>query len=118
MADFTAFQNILPDPNNRINNAGADNSASDAGAYGPGYSKVSFSSNQTVLRDRTNSGRLLARAKTGHTWKIKISYNPMTREEFEPVNTFLLAEQKQNFYEPFDSCYCLIRLKLRTVFLF
>ena len=99
MGNFTAFQNILPDPNNKLNNSGAINSASDAGAYGPGYSAVSFSSNQTVLRDRTNSGRLLARAKTGHTWKIKISYNPMTREEFEPVNTFLL--QRRGALNPF-----------------
>jgi hypothetical protein len=99
MGNFTAFQNILPDPNNRINNAGADHSATDAGAYGAGYSAVSFSSNQKVLRDRTNSGRLLARAKTGHNWKIKISYNPMTREEFEPINTFLL--QRRGALNPF-----------------
>ena len=114
MGNFTAFQNILPDPNNRINNAGADNSATDAGAYGAGYSAVSFSSNQKVLRDRTNSGRLLARAKTGHNWKIKISYNPMTREEFEPINTFLL--QRRGALNPFFVSLPQYRLPQNTAF--
>ena len=114
MGNFTAFQNILPDPNNRINNAGADNSATDAGAYGAGYSAVSFSSNQKVLRDRTNSGRLLARAKTGHNWKIKISYNPMTREEFEPINTFLL--QRRGALNPFFVSLPQYRLPRDTAF--
>jgi hypothetical protein len=114
MGNFTAFQNILPDPNNKLNNSGAVNSASDAGAYGPGYSAVTFSSNQTVLRDRTNSGRLLARAKTGHTWKIKISYNPMTREEFEPVNTFLL--QRRGALNPFFVSLPQYRLPRDTAF--
>lgn len=114
MGNFTAFQNTLPDPNNRINNAGADNSATDAGAYGAGYSAVSFSSNQKVLRDRTNSGRLLARAKTGHNWKIKISYNPMTREEFEPINTFLL--QRRGALNPFFVSLPQYRLPQNTAF--
>lgn len=114
MGNFTAFQNILPDPNNTINNAGADNSATDAGAYGAGYSAVSFSSNQKVLRDRTNSGRLLARAKTGHNWKIKISYNPMTREEFEPINTFLL--QRRGALNPFFVSLPQYRLPRDTAF--
>ena len=114
MGNFTAFQNILPDPNNRINNAGADNSATDVGAYGAGYSAVSFSSNQKVLKDRTNSGRLLARAKTGHNWKIKISYNPMTREEFEPINTFLL--QRRGALNPFFVSLPQYRLPRNTAF--
>lgn len=95
MANFSTFQNILPDPNNRITDAGA----AGGGSYGAGYSAVTFSSNQKVLRDRTNSGRLIARAKTGHNWRIKISYNPMTREEFEPINTFLL--QRRGALNPF-----------------
>ena len=95
MADFSTFQNILPDPNNRITDAGA----ASGGSYGAGYSAVTFSSNQKVLRDRTNSGRLIARAKTGHNWRIKISYNPMTRDEFEPINTFLL--QRRGALNPF-----------------
>lgn len=95
MGDFSTFQNILPDPNNRITDAGA----ASGGSYGAGYSAVTFSSNQNILRDRTNSGRLIARAKTGHNWRIKISYNPMTRDEFEPINTFLL--QRRGALNPF-----------------
>jgi len=82
MASFTSFQNVLPDPNNSIGNAGQS-----TGTAGPGYASVSVTSEQPMLRDRTNSGRILARSVAGHTWKIKISYNPMTREDFEPVYT-------------------------------
>ncbi len=86
MPTFTNFQNILPDPNNSIASAGQATGA----VKGPGFASVSFSSEQKVLRDLTNSGRLLARAKTGHKWKMKISYNPMTRTDFEPVYNFLM----------------------------
>lgn len=85
MATFSSFQDILPDPNNPIGDAGQP-----AGTAGPGFAAVSISSEQRTLRDRTNSGRILARAKTGHKWKIKIQYNPMTRADFEPVYNFLL----------------------------
>lgn len=85
MATFTDFQNVLPDPNNTLGSAGQV-----AGSAGPGYSSVSVTSEQPMLRDRTNSGRILARSVAGHKWKFKISYNPMTREDFEPVYTFLL----------------------------
>ena len=85
MASFSSFQNILPDPNNEIGDAGQV-----SGTAGPGFASVSISSEQKTLRDRTNSGRILARAKTGHKWNIKIKYNPMTRADFEPVYNFLL----------------------------
>lgn len=85
MANFSSFQNILPDPNNQIGSAGQV-----TGTAGPGFASVSISSEQRTLRDRTNSGRILARAKTGHKWNIKIQYNPMTRADFEPVYNFLL----------------------------
>ena len=88
MASFTNFQNVLPDPNNTIGSAGQV-----AGSAGPGYASVSITSEQPMLRDRTNSGRILARAVAGHKWKIKISYNPMTRADFEPVYTFLLQRR-------------------------
>ena len=94
MASFTSFQNVLPDPNNSIGNAGQS-----TGTAGPGYASVSVTSEQPMLRDRTNSGRVLARSVAGHTWKIKISYNPMTREDFEPVYTFLL--QRRGPLNPF-----------------
>jgi|14BtaG_2_1085337.scaffolds.fasta_scaffold12277_2 hypothetical protein len=83
---FNNFQNILPDPNNSIADAGQATGS----VKGPGFSSVSFTSEQKVLKDSTNSGRLLARAKAGHKWKMKISYNPMTRTDFEPVYNFLM----------------------------
>jgi len=86
MSTFTNFQNILPDPNNSIANAGQATGTT----KGPGFASISFSSEQKILKDLTNSGRLLARAKTGHKWKMKISYNPMTRADFEPVYNFLM----------------------------
>ena len=91
---FSTFQNILPDPNNTIGDAGQS-----AGSAGPGFASVKFTSEQPTLRDRTNSGRLLARAIVSHKWKINIRYNPMTRAEFEPVYSFLL--QKRGGLNPF-----------------
>ena len=82
---FSAFQNVLPDPNNTIGRAGQA-----AGNAGPGFATVKFTSEQPLLRDRTNSGRILARSIVAHRWKINITYNPMTRDEFEPVYSFLL----------------------------
>lgn len=94
MASFTNFQNVLPDPNNSIGNAGQS-----TGSYGPGYASVSVTSEQPMLRDSTNSGRILARSVAAQKWNIKITYNPMTREEFEPVYTFLL--QRRGPINPF-----------------
>ena len=99
MSAFTDFQNILPDPNNAISYAGDDDSASVGRATGPGFASVKFSSEQPLMRDRTNSGRLLTRAIAFHKWKISITYNPMTREEFEPVHNFLL--QRRGSLSPF-----------------
>lgn len=73
---------ILPDPNNTFN-----------GEYGPGFKSVSLISNQPVLKSRTNSGRVVTRAKAAQYWEINISYNPMTREEFDIVYSFLLAKR-------------------------
>ena len=63
MADFssTGFQNVLPDPNNTIDYAGSPGTNTGY-AGGPGYSSVQLTSEQKTLRDRTNSGRILARA--------------------------------------------------------
>ena len=85
---FNAFQNILPDVNNTIGDAGQV-----AGSAGPGFASVKFTSEQPMLRDRTNSGRILARSIVAHKWKIAITYNPMTRADFEPVFNFLLQRR-------------------------
>ena len=48
---------------------------------------------------RTNSGRVLTRSIAGHKWNINITYNPMTRDQFEPVYSFLL--EKNGRLNPF-----------------
>ena len=90
MATFTSFQNILPDPNNRISYAGDSNASNAGSALGQGYASVQLSSEQKTLKDRTNSGRVLARAVAAHKWKIAIKYNPMTQIQFDPIYAFLL----------------------------
>ena len=84
-----AFQNILPDPNNTIGDTGK---ATVNGA-GPGYKSVSVTSKQDVMNDRTNSGRVITRIASGHSWELAITYNPLTRSEFEPLNSFLLHKK-------------------------
>lgn len=84
-----AFQNVLPDPNNTIGDTGK----ATVGGAGPGYKSVSVTSKQDVMNERTNSGRLITRIASGHSWEVSIAYNPLTREEFEPLNSFLLHKK-------------------------
>ena len=94
MATDTTLLDTLPDPNNGIGQAG------ESGAIlGPGYSAVQLSSEHEILNTRTNSGRLISRQLSGHKWTINISYNPMTREQFEPVFSFLA--EKRGSLTPF-----------------
>lgn len=95
---FTDYQNILPTPSFKIGDAG-QNEADGGNTAGPGYASVKLSSNEKVMKNRTNSGRYTARTAAYHMWKINISYNPMTQAEFMPVYTFLL--EKQGSLKPF-----------------
>lgn len=95
MGAFTSFQNILPDPNNPIGSAGQADSTN--GLVGPGFASVKLSSDQPYVTDKTNSGRILARAIASHKWKVNITYNPMTREQFDPVYTFLIQRKGPMF---------------------
>jgi|14BtaG_2_1085337.scaffolds.fasta_scaffold02619_2 hypothetical protein len=88
MAQFTNFQDVLPDPNNTIGDAGQV-----AGTAGPGYASVRLSSENSTMRTRTNSGRLISRAIGYHLWKISIEYNPMTREDFQRIYNFLIHKR-------------------------
>ena len=94
MSTFTTYLNTLPDPNNGIADAGQAGTTK-----GPGYSAIKLSSEHVIANTRTNSGRLVSRESAGHKWNIGITYNPLTREEFEPVYTFLL--QKRGSLSPF-----------------
>lgn len=86
MATFTSFSDLLPDPNNKINNAGA---ADTSGTAGPGFAKIKFASNNQTQVSRTISGRGVTAAPSYHNWSFDINYNPMTRDEFDPVASFL-----------------------------
>lgn len=94
MATFSEFTNILPDPNNLIGEAGQA-----GGNGGPGFASIKLASEHKQMNTRTNSGRLISRELSGHKWNIDLTYNPMTRTEFEPVYSFLL--QKRGSLSPF-----------------
>ena len=93
---FSSFANRLPDPAFKITEAGEN---SNSGLAGPGFASVKFTSEQPVSISRANSGRVISRAIVSHKWKINITYNPMTRDEFEPVYNFLL--EKRGRLKPF-----------------
>ena len=97
MATFTNFTDRLPDPNWGVNDAG-DGHATNF-VEGPGFASVKFTSKQPVSYSRTNSGRVTTRAIVGQSFSINISYNPMTRDEFEPIYNFLL--EKRGRLKPF-----------------
>ena len=86
-----AFTHVLPDPNNPITPAGA--STGTLPVNGPGYASVSLKSQLPSMTTRTNSGRAIVRNIAGHKWDISISYNPLTRAEFEPMHAFLLQKK-------------------------
>ena len=88
MGAFTEFQNTLPDPNNAIGSGGQA-----SGTNGPGFAAIKFTSESPVQVSRTNSGRVITRSVAGHKWNISITYNPMTRDDFEPVFSFLLQQK-------------------------
>ena len=93
---FSSFADRLPDPNYKITEAGEN---SNSGTAGPGFASVKFTANQPVSFSRTNSGRVTTRSIVGHHWSIDIAYNPMTRDEFEPIYNFLL--EKRGRLKPF-----------------
>jgi len=99
MATFSTFLDILPDPNNPTGISGQALATSSGGTNGPGFASVSFSSEAPIQISRTNSGRVLTRSIAGHKWSIQIKYNPMTRDQFEPVFSFLL--EKNGRLNPF-----------------
>lgn len=96
MATFTTFSDLLPDPNNKINNAGAVDAS---GSAGPGFAKIKFTSDNTTQVSRTISGRGVTASPSYHKWSFDISYNPMTRAEFDPVGAFL--ESRRGRLNPF-----------------
>lgn len=99
MSNFASFADILPDPANDISDSGSTVSSDTGAVYGPGFASVKFTSNAPTMVGKTNSGRLVSRRVAGQNWKISIKYNPMTRDQFEPIYNFLLFHGRLNpFY--------------------
>jgi len=96
MAAFSSFSNRLPDPNYAIANTGEGGT----GTVGPGFATVKVTANQPTSVSITNSGRATARSIAGHRWRIAITYNPLTRAEFEPIYNFLL--ERRGRLKPFE----------------
>ena len=92
MATFTSFLDILPDPNNPIGAAGQALATGSGGVDGPGFTSITFQSNSPTQVSRSNSGRVTTRTMAGHRWNISINYNPLTRDQFEPIYSFLLEK--------------------------
>ena len=92
MPTFTSFANDLPDPNFKIGYYGATDTQTEA-KPGPGFASVRLTNDQKMLVSRTNSQRILARSVAGQKWNVDINYHPMTREQFEPVYSFLLRQK-------------------------
>jgi hypothetical protein len=97
MPTFTVFSDTLPTPNYKIGTAGQ---GSPQGTIeGPGYASLKVDSVNQIMRDKTNSGRLITRSVAAHRWEVDIQYNPMTRAEFNPISSFL--QEKQGGLKPF-----------------
>ena len=88
---YTSFQTILPDPNNGV--AAGGQSSSVSGDKGPGFASISITSGSPIQVSTTNSGRVTTRGIAGHKYTMSITYNPMTRDSFEPVYNFLLEKR-------------------------
>lgn len=90
MPAFTNFNERLPDPTFGVNDFGVVDAA---GVRGPGFASVRLSSSEDNQVSRTRSGRGVHRSSETQFWNISIRYNPMTREEFDVVDTFLQARK-------------------------
>jgi len=85
-----AYMTTLPDPYNKILDSGIQDAT---GTAGPGFATVKVNSNQPTMSSRTNGARVVSRSLATQYWSVDISYNPLTRDQFEPVNSFLMSKQ-------------------------
>jgi len=98
MAEFNTFANRLPDPVYGVAETGENVNAT--ANYGPGFATVKVTSEQPISVSTTNSGRTITRSVAAHRWKIAITYNPMTRDDFEPIYNFLM--ERRGRLKPFE----------------
>ncbi len=90
MVTFTTFNDRLPDPTFGVNDSGVVDAA---GVKGPGFASVRLSSSEDTQVSRTISGRGVHRTTATQHWEMSIKYNPLTRDQFDVVNTFLQARK-------------------------
>jgi hypothetical protein len=86
-----AIQNTLPDPNNTITPSGE--STGSGAVAGPGFSAVTVGSKQPISINRSNSGLAFRSVNKYQNFTVNISYNKLTKEEFNIVYSFLLEKQ-------------------------
>jgi hypothetical protein len=82
---FPDFSNILPNPYRPIGQAGQYSPDGTSG----GFASVKVSSVDSLMSSTTDSGRKTTTPASYHKWNIDIAYNPMTREDFQSIYTFL-----------------------------
>jgi hypothetical protein len=97
MATFTNFSNVLPTPLVRWGDAGEENAIT--GNFGAGFAGVKLTSESPKLKSMPNSARREIQEASHQIWNISITYNPMTRDDFDPIFSFL--RRKSMFMEPF-----------------
>jgi len=61
----------------------------------PVASSASISSQQNTIVSTTTSGRRQARQIDGQRFRMTISFPPMTRAEFAPINAFIMKQRSQ-----------------------
>ena len=69
------------------------------GKSSAGFKSVQVTSKAPIMRSRTQSGKLITRSASYHSFSLNISYNKLLKEEFMPLYTFLL--EKQGSLKPF-----------------
>ena len=61
----------------------------------PTANSVSIGSQQNTIVSTTTSGRRQARQIDGQRFRLTISFPPMTRAEFSPINAFIVKQRSQ-----------------------
>jgi len=61
----------------------------------PVANSASISSQQNTIVSTTTSGRRQARQIDGQRFRMTISFPPMTRTEFSPINAFIMKQRSQ-----------------------
>ena len=86
----TKFLDVLPDPNYKMDSAGFEDSAGEAG---PGFARVKLSNISSFDSDKTMTGIWIPKKTKAPYWSITINYNPMTLAEFSPVYNFIMQKR-------------------------